>query len=263
MIFSRRWPRPRHAAGDEPHMIFMAALPYSGSTVVVSFLDTSHRSMLLQERGEGQWLVPGLCDQDRWDAAKRVDHRSVKAVWLRAFQSRRRDDPSIDFVIEKSPPNIVRFEALLSDFERTSAFACSREPMASCASLFRNHHPHTDLEGVERDRVLSGIVAKWIERSMVLRDLVERLSLPVVSYEQFCVDPLDSVIEIGLPEALVESIRDNVAIGVKGESPQPIANRNREARSVLRASDLDLLTERLQAHGSLLDFFGHRGEISR
>lgn len=263
MIFRRRWPRPRHAAGDEPHMVFMATLPYSGSTAVISFLDTSHRSMLLQERGEGQWLIPGLCDRDRWTSSKRVDHRSVKAVWLRAFQDRRRRDPSIDFVIEKSPPNIVRFEDLRSDFERTSAFACSREPLASCASLLRNHHPHAELEGVERERVLASIVDKWIERSMVLRDLIERLSLPVLSYEHFCADPLGSVSKLGLPEDLVESIDDGAAISVKGASPMPIVDRNREARSVLGAPDLDLLIERLRAHGGLLDFFGHGEEIRR
>ena len=98
---------------------------------------------------------------------------------------------------------------------------------------------------------------------MVLRDLIERLSLPVLSYEHFCADPLGSVSKLGLPEDLVESIDDGAAISVKGASPMPIVDRNREARSVLGAPDLDLLIERLRAHGGLLDFFGHGEELRR
>lgn len=237
-------------------MIFMAALPYSGSTAIAAFLATGARAMLLQERGEGQWLVPGLCENDRWESTKRVDLRSVRAVWLRKFQEHRRHASSTGFVIEKSPPNLVRFDALMSTFARTSAFACSRDPIASCASLLRNHHPYESLEGQARDRVLDGIVDKWIVRSRQLRTLIDRLGLPVLAYERFCLDPVGAMSGLDLPAGLLEGIVSDVEISVKGGPARPIENRDVNARAVLRKSDLDRLVDRLRPEQELLAFFG-------
>ncbi len=50
---------------NQPHFLFIITPPYSGSTAISGVLNSSHRTMILQKSGEGQWLVPGLCEKDR------------------------------------------------------------------------------------------------------------------------------------------------------------------------------------------------------
>ena len=98
------WPTPPCDVGNQPHFLFIITPPNSGSTVLAKFLDTSQRTTTFTKNGEGQWLVPGLSIQDRWEPDKEVDYSSVKAVWLNAFQNINRLKPDVDVVIEKSPP---------------------------------------------------------------------------------------------------------------------------------------------------------------
>lgn len=79
---------------------------------MAKILNTSHRTVLLENRGEGQWLVPGLCQEDRWNPDKQVDYASVRAVWMNRFQMLKQFTPGADVVVEKSPPNMVRLEQL-------------------------------------------------------------------------------------------------------------------------------------------------------
>ena len=82
------WPRPEYDKNNEPFFIFIVTPPYSGSTALCKVLNTSHRSMLLAPNGEGQNLVPGLCNTDRWQPGLDVDYESVRAVWLSKFSHR-------------------------------------------------------------------------------------------------------------------------------------------------------------------------------
>ena len=61
------WPKPNFVAEDRPHVLFILAPPYTGSTAIATLLNSSTRTMLLHEQGEGQWLIPGLCAEDRWN----------------------------------------------------------------------------------------------------------------------------------------------------------------------------------------------------
>lgn len=133
---SPSWPLPRYDENNQPHFFFLITPPYSGSTAIAKLLDTSHKTMTLTPNGEGQWLIPGLCQQDRWKPEKEVNYESVKAVWLNAFQKEKRVNSHIDVVIEKSPPNMMRLDNLLSQFTDYSILANNRNPYANCASFF-------------------------------------------------------------------------------------------------------------------------------
>ena len=242
-------------------MLLIVTPPYSGSTAIAAMLETSPIAMLLQERGEGQWLVPGLCEPDRWDPDKKVDYASVRATWLRRFQDARRQRPELDLVIEKSPPNMVRLEAMIECFQRVSVFAYNREPLASCASLFHNHHAQRLLDGAERTAVVDALAHKWIQRSRTIRDLVERRNMPLLAYEQFCADPAGSIKRLGLPESIVNSIVPGANVSVKGGAPSPISNRNQTRTGVFTANDTDRLRDAFRTDPDLLAFFGYRDSI--
>lgn len=136
MNLKSKWPVPKFDKSNEPHFLFIITSPYSGSTALSELLNSSHRTMILQERGEGQWLIPGLCEEDRWNPDKKVNYESVKAVWLNRFQSVQRLVQHVDVVIEKSPPNMMRIEELSSQFRNYSFIANNRNLMQAVQVFF-------------------------------------------------------------------------------------------------------------------------------
>jgi hypothetical protein len=67
---------------DEPHFLFVITPPYSGSTALAQVLNTARGAAILHRTGEGQWLVPGMCAEDRWNPSKPMDWDSIRATWL-------------------------------------------------------------------------------------------------------------------------------------------------------------------------------------
>src|SRR5690606_7365225 len=87
---------------DQPHFLFIVTPPFSGSTALAELLHSSPAVGFLQERAEGQWLVPGLCADARWDPTLPVDYAAVQAVWLQRWQQLRQVQPQLQVIVEKS-----------------------------------------------------------------------------------------------------------------------------------------------------------------
>jgi len=82
IMLNSLWPIPNYKNNNEPHFLFIITPPYSGSTALAKFLNTSKQISLFGLKGEGQWLIPGLCEKNRWEKDKYINYSSVKAVWL-------------------------------------------------------------------------------------------------------------------------------------------------------------------------------------
>ena len=121
--------------------LFVATLPNSGSTALAGFLDSAPRAVKLAPDGEGQGLVPEMsAPARRWDPATPLDFGLVRAVWIdRALRA----GPGPRLVIEKSPPNLCRFRALLAAFADmpSTVIRFTRDPYAVCASWARRYPP--------------------------------------------------------------------------------------------------------------------------
>lgn len=251
------WPLPRFNQDDEPHFLFIVTPPYSGSTALAEFLNSSHRTMILQDNGEGQWLIPGLCGKDRWDPNKRVNYESIKAVWLNRYQNIKRLVKNVDVVIEKSPPNMMRIEALSSQFKSCSFMANNRNPYANCASVFYRHYDVLNMSLEDRADTLVSITNDWLNRSAVIKNLVGRLKIPLVTYEAFCQEPASVIRALETPIGVAESVDVNTRVKVKDYPVQGIINQNPKQISKLKDSEINLLTEILAEHKELLAFFGY------
>jgi hypothetical protein len=166
------WPTPRYYVNMQPHFFFLITPPFSGSTAIAKLLATSWRTMLLTPNGEGQWLVPGLCEPDRWNPEKQINYESVKAVWLNTFQKQYKLNPHIDVVIEKSPPNMMRIEELSSQFIDCSFLANNRDPYANCASILYRLHSPENMNLQKRKDALKKIAQFWLMRSHKLKEII-------------------------------------------------------------------------------------------
>ena len=252
-----RWPTPRYNENNQPHFFFLITPPFSGSTAIAKLLNTSQRTMTLTSNGEGQWLVPGLCEQDRWNPNKKVDYESVKAVWLNVFQKEKKQNPHVEVVIEKSPPNMIRIEQLSSQFTDYSFLANNRDPYANCASiLYRNYDPD-NISSTKRKELLEQLAKAWLMRSNKLKEFITNHEVPLLTYEQFCQKPSSILEVLELPEGVSDTIDINAKIKVKDYKVQSISNQNERQISNLTNSDIESIGFILKNESALLNFFGY------
>lgn len=251
------WPRPSYNPNHQPHILFIVTPPFSGSTALAEILNTSHRTTFLQERAEGQWLIPGLCAPGRWDPQRVVDLESIRATWLQRFQMIQRLVRNVDTVIEKSPPNMLRIDALRGLFQRSSLLALNRDPYANCASILYRNHPAASLAMPERANILRELARDWVFRSQTLREVVERHQAPRISYEQLCADPAEALRRVPLPAEVLASLDPGASVQVKDYPLGPLHNFNERQRALLHAEEMRLLSQELRPQLELLDYFGY------
>lgn len=254
---SQQWPAPAVDCRNQPHVLFLVTPPFSGSTAIAELLNSSPQVTFLQERAEGQWLVPGLCADDRWDVHKPVDFAAVQATWLHRWQQLQAADPALRVVVEKSPPNMVRLEALAALFTDVSFLANNRDPYANCASILYRMHAGAELAPARRAEQLRTLAAHWVLRSAKIRELVSRLDIPLLTYEQFCDVPAAILGKLNLPPGVAETIDLQAQVCVKDYPMQGIANQNQRQIALLEEGGMAAITEVLAPQQELLDYFGY------
>jgi hypothetical protein len=245
---------------SQPQFLWIATPPYSGSTALVRILNTSPYAMLLQRNGEGQWLVPSLCEGDRWDLEKPIDWDAVKQTWGKTIEQVNQLVGTIQVVLEKSPPNLVRLEALMQQFPNSVSFGFVRDPYANCASTLYRHHQPDQLAGNDRRRTLTALANQWIFRAEQLRDRITTLSLLHFTYEQFCADPGRYIAQV---QGICPALRDvdvTATVDIKDYQPQPIIDQNPRQIARLLPQDLEIIAEVLVARTDLLNFFGYSAQ---
>ena len=255
-----RWPMPNFNETDQPHFLFIVTPPYSGSTALAELINTSHKTMILQDRGEGQWLVPGLCEQDRWDPKKNVNYDSVKAVWLSRYQMVNRLTQHVDVVIEKSPPHMVRLDRIVAMFRDYSLLANNRNPYANCSSILYRNYKALEIGHKERLAILGTLAADWLERSIIIRAMIEKFDIPLLTYEQFCDNPASVLNVLRLPQGVADSINLQAKVKVKDYEPQTISNLNSKQIEKLTSEEINSIEGLLKPNKSLLKFFGYEVE---
>lgn len=251
------WPRPAYDTQLEPHFLFVLTPPYSGSTALAQLLGTSDSVAMLDYRGEGQWLVPGMAASGRWRPDRYIDFESVRAVWLHEYQQQRRQNGAIRVIVEKSPPNMLYLKDLRNAFEHTSVFVNNRNPYAACSSLFHRRFQEAARTQDERSKTFATLARDWLYRSQMLIDLIAEYTLPQLTYEEFCADPRRVLSVLGDCKSLVGKLNFEAKIHVKDYPEQGISNHNPRQIGMLRAEDIASIRQELAHHDSILDFFGY------
>lgn len=258
----KRWPRPSSKyRGDEPRFLFIITPPFSGSTALSQILNTAPGSMVLDDNGEGQWLVPALMEDDRWDPNKVIDWESVRAVWMERIGFVQSLVKNVKLVIEKSPPNTVRMDQLANVFPNHAMIGFNRNPYANCASiLYRNHAPQEKAED-ERARILATLAEDWVFRSTYVKKWVEQFSLLLVTYESFCAAPDEQVAKIQAAIPGLEGINSRAEVKVKDYAPQGIVDQNPRQISKLSQAERHAISNVLMENAELVSYFGYNPDF--
>lgn len=242
----------------EPHFIFMLTPPYSGSTAIAKFLDTSEYIGLLQEKAEGQWLLPEISGKGRWNANLEVDYSKIKKRWLNRYKKIKSTSPKVSYIVEKSPPNMVRQLELAQQFKHYSFIANNRHPYGYCVSSLYHHNDADNLDSKQRTEKLLNHAKVWVERSKMIRDFAIQHQVPLVTYEDFCDDPFLIVEKLQLPKKVVRSINAEQKLCVKDYKPQKIVNQNDRQIAKLSESEISQLRNFLGKESNLLEWFGYQ-----
>lgn len=255
---TNKWPILPYKEDIQPHFLFILTLPYSGSTALTHIINTSPRTTILHEKGEGQWIIPGLCEVDRWDKNKHIELESIKSVWLNKYQKISKTTQPIDVVVEKSPPNMMRIEKLILIFKNYSFIANNRNPYAVCASmLYRNYKSELKSQN-SRIVSLEHLAHSWISRSYRLKELIIKFDIPLLTYEQFCNNPYLIKSKLQLPKGVAESINPKAKVKVKDYECQTIINQNKRQILNLTNKDKEILSSIFCTHKNLLNFFNYK-----
>lgn len=114
--------------------VFILCPPYTGSTLLVRILESSSNISLNNHKGtcEGQKLdeLKDMYSQGgRWNPTTPLDWNHIKSVWMSKW------DLSRKYLLEKSPPNLIRAKTILKHFEKAHFILLIRDPFAICESL--------------------------------------------------------------------------------------------------------------------------------
>ncbi|MGH8552816.1 MAG: sulfotransferase [Methylococcales bacterium] len=254
------WPCPPYRIDKEPQFLFIATPPYSGSTALAEILNGGHRTAFLQARAEGQWLIPGMCEADRWNPQKSIDWTSVRAVWMERIERMVEESgrgAQVALVIEKSPPNLVRLGQLIEAFPNHLLMAFNRNPYASCSSILYRKYDADAKTRQERIAMVSRLAADWLFRSRWIKHWSDALRLRYFSYESFCEDPTACISHLAANAPALKSVDVNRRIKVKDYEVQGLVNFNDRQVSKLTTADIDAISAALDNHRALLAFFGY------
>ena len=252
--YRRSWPLPPTRNQQEPTVVFLITPQYSGSTALAKTLETGPEVGILQERAEGQWLIPGMCGSTRWNPDKFIDYHSVRQVWMHEFEKLRKANPQITTFVEKSPPNINRHDRLVQVFPKNISIANNRNPYAYCASILKRQG---DDSRKDKSVFLAKTSKDWIARSLTIQNLILKQQIPLITYEKFCEDPGALAFAIKKNFNIDLNLNLNVKISVKGGQLEPIINRNESQISELTMLDIETINKQLTARPDILDFFGY------
>lgn len=250
---SERWPNKSYDAVEVP-TIFIFTPPNSGSTAISKLLTSSERiSSFNSITNEMQWLIPGLCEQDRWFSKKAICYESIAGTAnLRAAEIQN-SEPNVQYFVEKSPPNMVRHKDLLRCFPNRKIVINNREPLANIASQKKRYSSNI-YHGFGNEEIVRNLAELWIFRSKILCEIQEMYNAPVVTYEDFCDNPIvifDALNIRNIAASKTSQVR------VKDYASQSIVNMNAEQKNLLSDREVEIVCEALSDHSNLLKKFNY------
>jgi hypothetical protein len=260
-LFLKKWPIKENTINHDPHFIFLLTPPNSGSTAIARVFNTSKKVALLRENGEGQWLIRGLYE-DRWNEKKAINQDSIISVWSHKYHKLKKFNPEVEFIFEKSPPNIVRIRDLCNIFPNNTLIANNRDPYANISSIFFGYQSEKQINNLnthEREKKIHEITLEWIYRSKIIKEEVIKNNIPLITYEQFCNNPLmlNNLLS-KIPEISSIALNYDSKIKVKKYGFRTITNFNEQQISNLEKRDISIISNTLKENHDILSFFKYK-----
>lgn len=232
----------------ESKYLFVLCPPYCGSTLLQELLSSSSNVSPNNIFGtrEGQSLPEfrKLVDYRRtWEEDYQYPWRAIEMAWRSYW------DRSKPILLDKSPANLIRVEAINQHFPRAYFVAMVRHPFAHCESLIR------------RDKMDAEAAARFALRCLKAQanNHQKKVSLLLIRYEDL-VDQAQKIrrdLERFLPE--ISDIELNKAFKAHNFKNRrlPLTNLNEEKIKRLSETQKGVIRQVFAGHEKLLRKFGY------
>jgi len=228
--------------------LIMLCFPNGGSTALAKLLLTAPGSIALHPNAEGQALVVAMRERNnRWNPEAALNYRQIRRRWVGEVRRRAtvKEAAVTPLVIEKSPPNMCRYKAIVSmlDGMPVHLMAMTREPYATCASWnYRYGRQHITREWggfgevpSNEDAYFEGLARLWLQRAAWL-DAARSDTAAFIRYEDFAGHPAETISLLAAKIPRLAGVDHQAAVEVKDYPKQTILDMN--------ANTVSRLTER-------------------
>lgn len=237
-------------APGEHKYLFILSPPYCGSTLLHEILSSSRAVSPNNTQGtrEGQGL-PGvkeiMFDHDRrWDETLEFDWDFIKKQWMKYW------DLNKPVLLEKSPPNLIRTEAISKCFQPSFFILLHRDPYAHVESLMRREKWPADKA--------AAFAIKCMKHQ---RDNMEKLgNTMALSYEELTDETAGTLdrLRAFMPELSDIRIEKEYDVHNFRNQKLRITNLNSEKRTLLSHETLMAINQVFKKDEEVLTAFGYR-----
>ena len=223
--------------------VFVLCPPYSGSTILWKLLGSSAAASSLPREGQFLPETQHWMRESPWDANYAMPWNEIKPIWDRYW------DHSKPFLLEKSPPNLLRVDGIMATFEPVRFLVMVRDPYAHCEGLMR------------RNGWDAGRAAEFSLRSLHLQR--QNRALPnamAFTYEELSMDTASVArrIEEFLPGiGPLNASGTFVADSIDGRLERPITNLNDRKIANIKPDVMQVLNERVMRQREALQAWGY------
>jgi hypothetical protein len=205
----------------------------------------------------------------RWDPGTPLDYAAIRDRWIVAATKAAADACPLDhapLVIEKSPPNMCRYRAILAMLSgmKTQIVVLTRDPFATCASWhvrvgakriatnwgWVNEAPTDDASYF---RALGQI---WLRRARYLQD-ARAQATHWMRYEDVADHPAHALAALATRIPRLAASDQGALLAVKDYPPQPLRNMNRDQIAILTPRQIDAIASALAEDPALMAQFGY------
>ncbi|NND68065.1 MAG: hypothetical protein HKN19_10800 [Halioglobus sp.] len=224
--------------------LFVLCPPYCGSTLLWKLLATSERVSALPKEGQFLPEVEPIMRERPWDRDNALPWRDIRAAWEQYW------DHSKPILLEKSPPNIVRAQAIAEYFDPAQFIIMVRNPYAHAEGLMRRN--------------------EWPLRRaahfalMCLRTQAEnaaQLSNTLVfTYEDLVADPVDACAQLAAFQPALDDMDPRASFevhSVDGTVDRQITDLNEKKIAALSPEQLDELNSFFEPGEDALKHWGY------
>ena len=225
--------------------IFILCPPYSGSTVLWKFLQSSNNVSALPMEGQLLDPIKDIMHEDPYSLEKELPWNYIRQVWEKFW------DLNKPLLLEKSPPNLMRAKDIEKNFEDTHFIAMVRNPYATCHGINRRGH-----------MALTQAAEFWVMCAKKQKQNLETLkNITFFTYESFTEsrDNIKKIILESVPELV--DLDTDITISVHyilGRSPSKIRNLNSYKICRFTNKQIIEINKVLKEHTDIMGYFGYQ-----
>ena len=225
--------------------IFIFSPPYCGSTLLQKMLSTSSAVSSLPKEGQFIEEVKDIFRKDPWNQNIDIPWKDVKRCWHQYWDSGK------IYLLEKSPPHIIRVNEIVDFFSPLKGIILVRNPYAHVEGLMRRN---SKLDSIKATKFVISCLQMQKENIELINENI------VIKYEEICTDAL--VIEKRIIDFLpnigcLNIDREFNLHSIDGQCIRKIENLNYKKIRRLSSRDIYQISNTLEKHRNIMEFWGY------